>query len=205
MPAHYIFGYDGTILPESRAHTGITGKAIPVLVSGVERGWAHPSQSMRMTTLGATYSRQGDGLCNGVLFPVPEAELPMFDERNPGYTRTSVYSRGVNLIGRNTGYPRGTIWVYSIDNPTPPTTESPIAQSYLDVMLLQCIQEFGEKFARAFIKFTAGWYYPWLNDRANPRYERHLDYSSSDVNTAVRTIDSILGQVDSFAFARRIS
>ncbi|MBI2141872.1 gamma-glutamylcyclotransferase, partial [Candidatus Woesearchaeota archaeon] len=177
----YIFGYGSLISQESRARTGITGEAIPVIVSGAERGWVHPAPSMGITALGVTYSSGSKGLCNGVIFSVDERQLPEFDRRETGYTRIAMPRVNIGPINPRAHLPPGAIWTYSINNPEIPKETLPIAQSYLDVVLLGCINEGGERFALAFVTLTAGWNAPWVNDRESPRYTRHLDYGSPDV------------------------
>lgn len=208
MSDAYIFGYGSRISPESRALIGSTGQAMPALVRGIDRGWVHPVPSMGITVLGATYSGQGDGLCNGVVFSVPESQLPEVDKREIGYTRIAIPHVNIAHIGGVGGQamlPTGVIWTYSIDNPGSPIAALPIAQSYVDVVLLGCINEGGEQFARAFVTLTAGWNAPWVNDRESPRYTRHLDYGSPDVQEAARTIDTLLKHEQPLAFARRIT
>jgi len=76
-----------------------------------------------------------------------------------------------------------------------PSQESPISQSYVDLVLKGGL-EFGEDFAEEFIKTTKQWDYPWINNRSN---------SSNPVNsTETAIIDKILKKVIPKEFKRRI-
>lgn len=49
----------------------------------------------------------------------------------------------------------------------------PLVQSYADVILTGCLA-IGTDFAIEFIETTQGWGQAWLNDRAQPRYQRAM-------------------------------
>lgn len=165
----HIFGYGSLISAESRARTGYSGEAIPYIVRGVQREWNLVAPQYELTAVGAVF--KPDAICNGVIVPVAENELPKFDAREEGYHRirldkSSIVSNKPTVIG-------GDIWVYVVDQPGVPSVENPIVQSYVDVILSACF-DFDEEFAKTFIGTTQGWYNPWINDRESPRYPRAM-------------------------------
>ena len=70
-------------------------------------------------------------------------------------------------------------WVYQawVDYINTPDLESPIFQSYLDVILDGCL-EVGKEFAEEFLLTTYNWGV-WVNDRKNQRYPRALEKSQN--------------------------
>ena len=66
-------------------------------------------------------------------------------------------------------------WIYFAKKTNHPCQSQPIAQSYVDVIIKGCL-EIGLEYTEEFLKTTAGWEYPWIDDRMFPRYPRHLDY-----------------------------
>src|ERR1700730_3075658 len=86
MAVEYVFGYGSLINSESRAKTGLSGAAIPVRVTGFQRAWNFVDRKAGMTALGVV--RREESVTNGVLVSIPAAQLPLFDRREGGYTRT---------------------------------------------------------------------------------------------------------------------
>ena len=163
--------------------------------------------------------------CVGVLVPVNDEELAQFDLRELGYDRLPIDPKDVRLADGGGGdddekglplYPQSTIWVYVQQSPEPVSQESPIAQTYLDVILRGCLS-ISEQFARDFLQTTRGWHLKdfehtdeaqrvkqdveggddsilehhvhWVNDRKNPLYVRaDVEYSK----THAHVLDRIL-------------
>ena len=67
------------------------------------------------------------------------------------------------------------MYAYVLRHAGEPTEQNPIIQSYLDVVLTGCIQQFGEAFAEQVLQTTSGLRGPILNDRERPRYPRALE------------------------------
>ena len=188
MATHYLFGYGSLISQESRLATGRTGKAIPVRVKGLQRSWNVIAFEMRMAGVGIVPLESAT--CNGVLVAIEERELPAFDKReiegtNHNYARVEIKKEDIYGLIENIES-KSKIWTYVVKRPIIPTTDFPIAQSYIDVILTGCL-EFGEDFAAEFVQTTQGWKYPWCNDRVSPRYLRHLKESPLE-----RKVDEIL-------------
>lgn len=168
---NFIFGYGSLINTESRARTGHSGEALPCVVEGIERQWNLVVSQMNATAVGAIFNPEA--LCNGVIVPVPEAELPKFDEREIGYTRIRLNIGGIRPIN-NQEVPKGEIWAYVANHPGTPSEKAPLVQSYIDVIMSACF-DYGENFARDFVLQTTGWNNPWINDRSHPRYPRFME------------------------------
>jgi hypothetical protein len=190
-----LAGYGSLINPRSRALSGRTGTALPVRLKGYQRAWNAPSPGSAMTAVGVVPDPEAS--CNAVLVEVADdAALAGMDEREIGYRREAVLPEAVSPIGPG-GAPTGAMFIYVPLVPTPLTEELPLLQSYCDVILTGCLEEFGAAFAEEFCRSTAGWDGPWLNDRVNPRYVRAM----SAVPLAAQ-IDEILERCVP-AFARR--
>ena len=193
---HYIFGYGSLICPHSRALTAPTlaqRAVIPVRVQGLERIWSLPFRGL--TFMGIRQRRQAE--CVGVLIPVNDEELAQFDLRELGYDRTpipfeavqelqepSVLQRILSSSSSSSQHSDGNhqiqIWVYVQQTPQPVSKESPIAQSYVDIILRGCIS-ISEDFAKDFLKTTRGWH---LHD--HDLHPDHHDHDDSNSNIEIR-------------------
>lgn len=189
----YIFGYGSLISADSRARTGHSGEAYACIVSGVQREWNLVAPQYRMVAVGAVYREESK--CNGVVVAVGEVELPKFDAREEGYSRKELDRLGIILQDKD--LPIGDVWTYVVDLPGIPSEDNPIVQSYVDVILTACF-DYGEEFARTFVKTTKGWENPWINDRKEPRYPRAM--SSTPLASK---IDSLLKELIPGEFSLR--
>lgn len=178
---HYIFGYGSLICPHSRAVTAPTlaqRAVIPVRVQGLERIWSLPFRGL--TFMGIRQRRQAE--CVGVLIPVNDDELAQFDLRELGYDRKPIPLEAIqelqepsvlkipsfssssaqhhddnNNNDNDNDNNKVSIWVYVQQMPQPVSKESPIAQSYVDIILRGCIS-ISEDFAKDFLETTRGWH-----------------------------------------------
>lgn len=171
MVDNYIFGYGSLISAQSRAKSRESGSAIPVRVKGIERQGNLCVQEAGITAVGAISNK--DGLCNGVVVPVKESELPKFDQRELPYGYSRIQVSRENILPYRTAVPDGVIWAYVANSPGQPSAQVPILQSYVDVILTGCF-DFGEAFAKEFVEQTSLWDSPWVNDRKEPRYVRGM-------------------------------
>jgi len=188
---HYIFGYGSIINKRSTKETGKTGVSIPVTIRGFQREWNVVSPEMKISAVGAV--PKNESICNGVLTEIDVSELPSFDKREKGYERLEFFQS--HLIQGDVPS-ESKLWIYVVKDPLFPTLEYPIAQSYLDVILMGCF-DFSETFAIQFIQLTSGWEYPWINDRKCPRYARAL----SDIQES--RIDGMLNSYVKHFHARK--
>ncbi len=192
----YLFCYGSLICKESRDGTGQTGRALPVVVEGLQRSWnaVIDDPHYRMTAVGAM--PEEGARCNGILVEVAAAELPKFDAREKGYPRTPIDREKIHPL-LDFGVPSGNIFFYPINNPGTPTQENPIPQTYVDVILTGCLGV-SEEFTRDFICSTNGWDSPWVNDRKKPRYP------GTRITAPTDTIDALLRELVP-AFAKRVN
>lgn len=194
LSQNYIFGYGSLISSESRLKTGESGKTTICYARGIKRSWNFVVPRDNNTALGAVYDEEAE--CNGVLIPIPEIELPKYDAREVGYSRQLIESDAIRLTNNHDVPPA--IWVYLLNTPGQPSSENPIIQSYLDVVLTGCFEVGGEQLARDFIALTHGWSVNWINDRQNPRYPRAME------NVFLKNeIDEILNQTIPEYFNKR--
>lgn len=164
---HWIFGYGSLICPDSRARTGLTGAALPVITKGFQRHWSVAVNYGELSVLGIRPGTPEDEV-GGVLFALDDTEFAGFDAREVEYQRHALSPEALQPLSGHS-LPDGHYWAY-----VPEATQSPhpIPQSYLDVVLRGCL-EIGEDFAHHFIRNTGSWK-PRLADRHEPQYPRPL-------------------------------
>ncbi len=165
----YIFTY-GSLIYDYNSHI------IPVNISGFKRGWNVQVPEDRNTGLGLIKSDKFSDYCNGLILEVTPDDLETYDQRElvHEYERILLDHSHVELINSNYCLDIDTvIWTYVAQNPKLPTSEYPISQSYLDVVLSGCLS-INERFAINFINTTYGWDGVWINDRTKPRYRRNI-------------------------------
>jgi hypothetical protein len=95
---HFVFGYGSLICPESRAITAPEQShkiATPVSVKNVERVWSKRT-ARGMTAMGVRFVE--DAACIGVILPVSDKELALFDEREQGYDRKALLLSDVEQV-----------------------------------------------------------------------------------------------------------
>jgi hypothetical protein len=165
-----VFGYGSLINADSRAVTGVSGRAVAARLRGWQRSWNVTATKLGMTALGITPA--SDAAMNGVVVQVSEGEIHRFDERERGYARREVFRSSCTSY-RGDGLPEGRIWVYVPEQPREPTEECPIAQSYVDVVLSGCL-DIDEAFAREFVRTTTNWHGCPFDDRERPQYPRAI-------------------------------
>ena len=69
------------------------------------------------------------------------------------------------------------VWTYVLEKQILPSLDFPIAQSYVDTVIIGCLN-FSEKMARDLIKSTFAWEYAWIDDRTDERKEMHSQVDS---------------------------
>jgi len=174
--SNLIFGYGSLICPKSRTITAPTLKgrqAIPVRVDHLERLWS--IRTGGATLLGIRVEKGKN--CVGVLIPVSDTELEQFDIRECGYDRVLVNPNHVHELQQPshaaatttttpaspTASPQHTvdkaapIWVYVPKKAESASKDAPIYQSYIDVILGECLT-ISPEFTREFLLTTRGWH-----------------------------------------------
>lgn len=170
----YIFGYGSLINEASRNLTGDTGKAMPAVVSGLQRYWGKTGSPV----MSHLVVREGEGECNGVLIHIDDEALSIFDIREAGYQRVELAASRVKVL--EPGFTiDGPVYVYVTEDVISPCHIQPIAQSYVDTVLAGCLR-YSADFAQGFIASTYGWGFPRMDDRHAPVYQRVAGVADSD-------------------------
>ncbi|EDQ91701.1 uncharacterized protein MONBRDRAFT_35826 [Monosiga brevicollis MX1] len=110
------------------------------------------------TAVGVVKVEDPSVTCTGVLFQVPDEELPSFDEREVGYTRTRLAPEAVKAWTDSTTSSNGPVtlsvddeyWVYCINDPKPADADFPIPQSYIDVILSGALEHIPKALAQRY-------------------------------------------------------
>jgi hypothetical protein len=157
-------------------HTWPTAEfAYPAVVKGIARGWFNQTEgsSWSPTYVGGVPEEGAE--CTGVIFPVTADELDSFSRRESGYRPTRIDRSQIAMLDGSSAPPDGDIWYFANIDKRLPSAEHPIVQSYVDVCLNGCIeieaayeQARRSNFAEQFIRTTAHWGPPWINDRIYP-------------------------------------
>jgi|SaaInlStandDraft_6_1057023.scaffolds.fasta_scaffold100351_2 hypothetical protein len=204
----FIFGYGSLISEDSRARTGDSGASYPCRLSGFKRGWAYVPSHRKNTSV-ACWS-DSTATVNGIITEIPATELAAFDLREHGYKRVAVSVEQLHFIGEKLAdmpdqlRQRGaSVYIYVVIDKVPFENETPLAQTYIDVILDGCL-EISEDFAIEFVTTTEGWNKPyWFDDRLTLRYVRPLNYDNLPVGR-IEKIDSILHEHVSHHVKRRL-
>jgi len=179
---NYIFSYGSLISKESLAHTigkDNAGKAKTATLKGYERGWRNHVHHEKRTGLGIIEKQ--DAEVNGIIFEIDEQHLDELDKREYGFDRRKLNS---DLV-------EGNLWAWFVVDPQVPTDEYPIALTYVDTVLAGCLTH-GVEFAKEFLRSTANWEYPFINDRDKPRFPRRAEISDSKILVINRLLKEIL-------------
>ena len=169
---NFIFGYGSLICHESRIKTApslANVTAIPVMVENLQRMWAARIDSRRgvnaQNLMGWTavgVSIQEGTNCNGVLLPVNDDELQLFDKREKHYKRVHVHWSLISKFGGGhfdeEMMETSNVWVYAQESTVLANRYFPIPQSYVDVIMKGCLS-ISDEFCKTFIETTQGWWY----------------------------------------------
>ena len=208
---HFLLGYGSLINQKSRLRTiPHSFSAIPARVSGFVRSWSYRCPRKEYTAVSVTRVTNLNELVNGVLVPLELEDLISLDAREKNYAR-GIIPR--NQIHTDYELPEdATVWIY--ENHTPlaqnlstssadlllieeehtPSPSCPIPQSYLDCIMVGCLN-IGQEFAMEFIKLTKGWCQKSvLFDRNDATRQKCLDASSTNISRLL-IVDSLLAGV----------
>ena len=170
------FGYGSLVNRDTRPSTEMAQAAT---LLGWQRAWAHrvlasetdrgACSSLTIEKLRAN-SKPNQGI-QGVLVTMPEAELPLLDEREAGYDRVQLSVSDFELETPTNNDP---IYVYvsNSQHNVDADDQHPVLQSYVDCVMAGFLKQYGESGLQAFVQSTRGWQLPIANDRLNPRYPR---------------------------------
>lgn len=170
---HWLFAYGSLLFSESRDLSFKTISAIPAEAYGLSRGWASGGGKNELSGLGVIDS-VGSRI-NGVVLQLDESELLRADDRELsfGYVRQLINKDSIKVSeGELTD--KDKVWIFMAKSLEPSSDESPIYQSYLDVVLAGCL-DISPAFAKEFMRTTKGWSGVWVNDRSSPKYVRAFE------------------------------
>jgi len=153
-----LFGYGSLVADYARDEN-----AWPVRVHGLSRCWCYNAWHVDppQTAL-AVHADKKDITTNGVIFPVEKKRLKDLDIREREYQRIKVNWADVDFIAKTPtdwSLRSRDLWVYALrrDKYEPPSSQSPIAESYVDICTAGFLTVGGEPFAKEFIETTYGW------------------------------------------------
>ena len=190
---HYIFSYGSLACREIAELTGDTIGFTPATLKGYRRNFRVPVKSGRFAAAGIETDKGNE--CHGMLVQIPENELTKFDEREKLYNRIEVKRSQLSLFS-GIPVPEGVYYLYVPKNPQAPMETTPLAQSYIDVLLAPFITADPVK-ATEIVKTMRDLDKPWIDDRKMPRYSRYL----SGIDT--EAVDHILEMAVPDKFIRR--
>jgi cation transport protein ChaC len=164
------FGYGSLVNRRTRTRNAVVD---PFLIPGWRRSWAHCIETRWGNFCGLTIVPSADGEVAGVVVRRHRSFLTRLDRREQQYKRIQLrlVDEQIQLL-RALG--RVDVFAYTSEPPIfrPGNSEYPIWRSYLECVLAGFIDVGGHPAAEEFIKSTAGWETPILDDRATPKYPR---------------------------------
>jgi len=190
---HYIFSYGTLAHKEVAEITGKTLGFIPAVLEGYKRNFRALVKPSGFAAAGVEKDKESKIL--GMLVQVPEEELSKFDDRESLYNRIEIKNEQLGLFSGEP-LPEGKYYLYIPKNPQPPTEQFPLAQSYIDVVLVPFISLDPEQVVEM-VKTMGDLDRPWINDRKIPRYSRYPQDLDSEV------IDEFLNRIVPEKFAGR--
>lgn len=163
MQDGFFFGYGSLV--NRRTHG--FDQAHPARVQGWRRAWRATAlrQVAYLTVL-------PDAACSidGLIAAVPGQDWAALDAREAAYARVTVSDAVVHGLDWQ---PEIVIYAIPDGAHAAPDADSPILQSYLDVVMQGFLHQFGAEGLARFLATTDGWQAPILQDRADPVYPRH--------------------------------
>lgn len=182
----YIFAYGSLLHEKSRNRTISATTPIPARVHNLQRYWVllnskyHDAPVAIRELAGST--------CNGLLIKVGDGDIERLDQRESDYQRIKVNTKDIECLDASS-IPGEQIWAYVFDELTLPDLETPIAQSYVDLLVAGSLS-ISKEFAIETILSTHGWNVPWVNDREIVRPTR--DFISQE---EYQIIDELLKEI----------
>ena len=195
-PNYFIFGYGSLINEESRKLTGITGKAIPVRIHRMKRGWIYKVDKLHHPQLSNTpYTAVGaqmdlnnfDSTVNGVIFPLQYLEIDKYDQREARYQRYQIDYNDIEILNGDNDNKNddsfvldknSIIYVYIVPNEIAISLDPKskhkriLKQSYIDKFISGCLNVNGFDFALECIETTDGWNAIYENDRHKSSFSK---------------------------------
>jgi hypothetical protein len=190
----YIIAYGSLIETVSKNTTSReNGENQPVWIEHYQRGWFSKGISIGFSTTYLGVIKDKNVGFNGAIFRVlNNRAFKDFDAREKYYCRVLVPIHAIHLLNAKKLH-AGQYWIYEMKPEflSPPSSNYPIVQSYVDIFLSGCLQmeeKFHLKnFAARCVQTTRDWSVHWVNDRIYPR--RPMVYQAKAL-----AIDALLQQ-----------
>lgn len=186
---HYIVGYGSLMSAYSRrVYSQIHVDAVPVEVTGFERGWF-----TRYVDEGATYAgvqRHATGQLLGVLLPT--VITPELRQRERGYHFVELdhdYLRFPHDPEAHKRLAAAKIWICENKEILAADDAAPVPQTYVDTCLTGAAETGIAGAMEAFIENTVGWPGPVIDDRTSPIYTRPAETTPEQREEIDRLLD----------------
>jgi len=158
--ADLLFGYGSLVADWAKDPNASAAR-----IHGLRRCWCYNAwHADPPQTALAVYVDHKSISTNGVILPVEKKRLKELDIRELEYERINVSWADVDFITTNKTpkeepLHKTALWVYALRKGKyePPSSQSPIAQSYVDITTAGFLTVGGEPFAKEFIETTSGW------------------------------------------------
>ncbi|WP_170606106.1 gamma-glutamylcyclotransferase family protein [Ruegeria arenilitoris] len=187
MADPYFFGYGSLV----NLATHDFPNPRPARLKGWRRAWRHTD--LRPVAF-LTAIPDAESEIEGMIAHVPRNDWNALDEREWAYDRVSATQSITHPLTHEVE-----IAVYAVPNHrhSEPSEMHPLLLSYIDVVVQGYLRAFGPEGADRFFATTDGWDAPILNDRHEPRYQRHqklTDLESNFVDTRLQSVSAKLIQ-----------
>eukprot|EP00483_Globobulimina_turgida_P011628 UN11650 len=190
--AHYIFGFGSLINTRSRNNTCKTFDAYPIRLHNYKRRWNRlegPTQPWMgiIPIKGCTV--------NGVVFKANETMIKAFDARELkwGYQRKQICIENIELLTDKItlNHKNDVIETYELpflhqqENNKMDINSDEYKnlrlnpQCYIDIVLKGCM-EYGEEFAKEFIRTMFDWRYKWKLNRCDPNHRAGWNLTNNE-------------------------
>lgn len=175
----FTIGYGSLMEDNSRKRTAPnTGEAMPVIVTGFERGFFAAGNPVGFSTTYLGVISKDDSTIAAAVYQVFEPQdIAATDRRESSYCRVSVAPNQIRVLNDTEIPANGQYWIY-VNKPersAPASERLPLVQSYIDIFLTGCQQlsqrvtGYAGDFAVDCLTTTQGWSEHWVNDRLYPR------------------------------------
>lgn len=162
MTHAYVFGYGSLVNRRTHGYRD----ASTARIAGWRRAWRHlEGRDVALLTVIEDCRSRLDGL----IAAVPDAEWAALDLRERNYLK----AKAENVEHTLPRMPEVHIYHAPCWMHRPARSMTPIALSYLDVVVQGYLAEFGEAGVARFFETTDGWDAPVLDDRDAPIYRHH--------------------------------
>ncbi len=167
MNPAYFFGYGSLV----NRDTHVFGGASAATLKGWRRVWRH---TMLRPVAYLTVVPDPDSEIDGLIAQVPDQDWAALDERERAYDRVGAAHQIAHPLSFD---PEIAVYTIPEGKHGHPTDVYPVLLSYVDVVVVGYLREYGEAGVARFFQTTDGWDAPIIDDRSAPIYPRHQNLS----------------------------